>query len=47
MFLITGDIRVDPAGDEGIHLVQEGGERVYVSKNKIDKLIDDLKKVVK
>ena len=44
--MINFDIRIEPAGDDGIHIVQvEGGERVYVCKGKINKLIDDLKKV--
>jgi len=43
--LVNGDIRIDPAGTDGIHLVQEGGERIYVHKDRIDKLINDLKKV--
>ena len=43
---LVGNIRIDPADKNGIHIVQvDGGERVYVPKNKIDKLINDLKKV--
>ena len=40
------DFRIDPAHN-GIHIVdvENGGERVYIPFNKIDKLIDDLKKV--
>jgi len=45
LVLINGDIRVDPAGHDGIHLVEEGGERIYVQKDRIDKLINDLEKV--
>ena len=43
--MVNDDIRIDPAGLDGIHLVHEGGERIYVKKNKIDKLINDLDKV--
>ena len=45
MIQFDGNIRIDPAGHNGIHLVQEGGERIYVSKNKIDNLINNLEKV--
>jgi len=38
-------IRIDPADKEGIHLVQEGGERIYVRFTDIPLLIDDLKEV--
>ena len=42
----SNGFRIDPA-QNGIHLVDvaNGGERVYIQKDKIDKLIDDLKKV--
>ena len=46
MIVITSEIRIEPADQDGIHLVQvEGGERIYIQKDKINKLIDDLKKV--
>lgn len=36
--------RIDPAGDDGIHLVDiaNGGERVYIPYNEIDDLINML-----
>ena len=40
-------IRIDPAGLNGIHLVQEGGERIYVTFKEIPVLIQELKKVYK
>ena len=42
----SNGFRIDPAHN-GIHIVDvaNGGERVYILKDKIDKLIDDLKKV--
>ena len=42
----SNGFRIDPAHN-GIHIVDvaNGGERVYIHKNKIDKLIDDLRKV--
>ena len=38
-------IRIDPADKNGIHLVQEGGERIYVTIDHIPQLIENLKEV--
>lgn len=41
-------IRIDPADNNGIHLVQnEGGERVYLFKKDIEELIVELEKVLR
>ena len=41
-------IRIDPADEFGIHLVQnEGGEQIYVLKRDIPHLIEQLLDVIK
>lgn len=43
---MTDDFRIDPAHN-GIHIVdiENGCERVYIKKDRIDNLITELKKV--
>ena len=39
-------IRIDPADEDGIHIVQVGGERIYVKFKRIPTLIDILQEVI-
>ena len=46
MLRVCERIRIDPAGKDAVHLVQEGGERIYVKIREIPRLIGDLFEVL-